>query len=276
MLQSPEPRGVLRREFVVGAATALAGGLLGAPLRARASQTTAAPSRAALIEDLVAANRILARHGIVDGFGHVSVRDDRDPKRFFLSRSLAPELVSAADILEFDLESRTVDAKGPGYSERFIHGEIYKARTDVNAIVHSHSPSVIPFGVTGVALRPVYHLAAFIGDGVPVFDIRKAAGITDMLVSDSARGRALAQVLGARPVALMRGHGVVVAGSSLPVAVGRSIYVESNAKIQAQALALGGSVTYLSTEEARQIMLAGENGGYLRAWELWKQQAIVR
>ena len=258
------------------AAAALAGGLLEAPLRARASQPSAAPARAALIEDLVAANRILARHGIVDGFGHVSVRDARDPQRFFLSRSLAPELVSAADILEFDLESRTVDAKGPGYSERFIHGEIYKARTDVNAIVHSHSPSVIPFGVTGVALRPVYHLAAFIGDGVPVFDIRKAAGITDMLVSDSARGRALAQVLGARPVALMRGHGVVVVGASLPVAVGRSIYVESNAKIQAQAITLGGTITYLSPEEARQIMLAGENGGYQRAWELWKQQVTVR
>jgi ribulose-5-phosphate 4-epimerase/fuculose-1-phosphate aldolase len=276
MQQNPEPRGVRRREFVVRAAAALAGGLLGTPLRARASQTSAAPPRAALIEDLVAANRILARHGIVDAFGHVSVRDERDPQRFFLSRSLAPELVSAADILEFDLESRTADAKGPGYSERFIHGEIYKARTDVNAIVHSHSPSVIPFGVTGVALRPVYHLAAFIGDGVPVFDIRKAAGITDMLVSDSARGRALAQVLGARPVALMRGHGVVVVGSSLPFAVGRSIYVESNAKIQAQALALGGSLTYLSPDEARQIVVAGENGGYQRAWELWKQQVAVR
>ena len=268
----------MRREFVVRASAALAGALLGAPLRARTSQTSVAPppSRDALIEDLVAANRILAQHGIVDGFGHVSVRDERDPQRFFLSRSLAPERVSAADILEFDLESHTVSAKGPGYSERFIHGEIYKARTDVNAIVHSHSPSVIPFGVSGVALRPVYHMAAFIGDGVPVFDIRKAAGITDMLVSDSARGRALAQVLGTRPVVLMRGHGVVVVGSSLPVVVGRSIYVESNAKIQSQTLALGGSITYLSPEEARQVMAAGENGGYQRAWDLWKQQAIVK
>jgi ribulose-5-phosphate 4-epimerase/fuculose-1-phosphate aldolase len=278
MQQNPEPRRVLRREFVVRAAAALAGGLLAAPLRIGASQTSAAPlpSRDALVADLVAANRILARHGIVDGFGHVSVRDVRDPQRFLLSRSIAPELVSAADILEFDLESRTVDAKGPGYSERFIHGEIYKARADVQAIVHSHSPSVIPFGVTSVALRPVYHLAAFIGDGVPVFDIRKESGVTDMLVSDSPRGRALAQVLGARPVVLMRGHGVVVVGSSLPIAVGRSIYVESNAKVQAQALTLGGRITYLSPEEAHQIMAAGENGGYQRAWELWKQQAIVK
>jgi len=263
--------------FAVCAAAALAGGLPGSQTRAGASQTSATlPSHDALIEDLVAANRILAQHGIVDGFGHVSVRDGRDAQRFLLSRSIAPALVSAADILEFDLESRTLDAKGPGYSERFIHGEIYKARPDVKAIVHSHSPSVIPFGVTGVALRPVYHLAAFIGDGVPVFDIRKAAGITDMLVSDSARGRALAQVLGPRPVALMRGHGVVVVGSTLPIAVGRSIYVEANAKTQAQTLALGGSITYLSPEEAHQIMAAGENGGYQRAWDLWKHQAIAK
>jgi ribulose-5-phosphate 4-epimerase/fuculose-1-phosphate aldolase len=242
----------------------------------RQTPGSAAASTRAVIEDLVAANRILAQQGIVDGFGHVSARHDRDPGRFLLSRSLAPELVTADDILEYDLDSHTVDARGPGYLERFIHGELYRARPDVKAIVHSHSPGPIPFGVSGVALRPVYHMAAFIGDGVPVFDIRKAAGVTDMLVSDPVRARALADTLGPQPAALMRGHGVVVVGPSLPVVIGRSIYLELNARLQLQALSLGTSITYLSPEEAHQIMAAGENGAYSRAWELWKRKAMTK
>src|SRR5215475_723897 len=161
----------------------------------------------ALIENLVAAYRILAQQGVLDGFGHFSARHNRAANRFIMARSLAPELVTAADLIEFDLDGNAVDAKGRAvYSERFIHGEIYRARPDVRAVVHNHAPSVIPFGVTNVPMRPVYHMAGFIGNGVPIFDIRKTFGMTDMLVSDSAKGRALAQALGDKTCVLMRGH----------------------------------------------------------------------
>jgi len=192
-----------------------------------------------------------------------------------MSRSLAPALVTVADIMEWDLESTPVDPRGrTGFIERFIHGEIYKARPDVKAVVHNHSPSVIPFGVTPVPLRPLYHVSSFLGGGVPVFDIRVAAGqATDMLVSTPALGRALAQTLGARPVALMRGHGAVVVGPSVQMAVFRSVYTEMNAKLQTQAMALGGPVTYLDDEEARKAE-ANKPTTIGRAWELWKQKAV--
>jgi ribulose-5-phosphate 4-epimerase/fuculose-1-phosphate aldolase len=157
------------------------------------------------------------------------------------------------------------------YSERFIHGAIYKARPDINAVVHNHSPSVIPFGVSAIRMRPLYHMAAFIGEGLPVFDIRKVAGMTDMLVSDPAKARGLVQVLSKSNAALLRGHGAVVVGSTLPLAVGRSVYLELNARLQTEALDLGGPITYLDPEEARRAIEAGENGGYLRPWELWKR-----
>src|SRR5262245_9351880 len=190
----------------------------------------------ALIENLVAAYRILAQQGVLDGFGHVSARHNRADNRFVMSRSLAPELVTAGDLIEFDLDGSAVDARSRAlYSERFIHAEIYRARPDIGAIVHAHAPSLIPYGVTSVPLRPLYHMASFIADGVPVFDIRKMFGITDMLVSDSPKGRALAQVLGDKTCVLMRGHGVVVVGSSIPIAVGRSIYLDINAQVQTQA-----------------------------------------
>src|SRR5262249_50734881 len=140
--------------------------------------------------------------------------------------------------------------------------------------VHNHASSLIPFGVTNTALRPMYHMASFIGNGVPVFDIRKNFGMTDMLVSDSAKGRALAQTLGDKTCALMRGHGVVVVGSSIPYAVGRSIYLDLNARIQMQAISLGGNITSLDPQEAQKMMDAGENRGYERPWELWKSKAM--
>ena len=231
----------------------------------------------ALIQDLVAAYRILAQQGVLDGFGHVSARHNRAANRFIMSRSLAPELVTAADLIEFDLDGNAVDAKGRAlYSERFIHAEIYRARSDVRAVVHNHAPSVIPFGVTNVPLRPMYHMASFIGSGVPVFDIRKLFGMTDMLVSDSAKARTLAQTLGDKTCVLMRGHGVAVVGPNIPYAVGRSIYLDLNAKIQAQAMALSGNVTYLDPQEAQKIMDAGENRGYERPWELWKAKAMAK
>jgi len=247
--------------------------VMGAP-----PQTASSDARpdAALIADLVAANRILAQENIFDGFGHVSARDGRNPNRYYLARSLAPGLVAAGDILEFDLDSNAVNAKGIAvYSERFIHGEIYKARPDVKAIVHNHSPALIPFSVSAVPLRPVSHTAGFIEDRVPVFDIRTSAGMTDMLVSNADRARALATVLGTRAAVLMRGHGVTVVGSTIPIAVGRSIYLERNATLQTQAIALGGDITYLDPAEARQIVAGGENGGYLRAWDLWKKRAMA-
>jgi HCOMODA/2-hydroxy-3-carboxy-muconic semialdehyde decarboxylase len=228
-----------------------------------------------LVEDLVAANRILVDQGVLDGYGHVSVRHDRDPNRYLMSRSIAPELVTSADVMEYDLDSVAVDPRGRGlYLERFIHGEIYKARPDVKAVVHHHSPSVIPFGVTPQTLKPIYHMAAFLGEGAPVFEIRKFGGITDMLVRTPALGQALAQTLGAHSALLMRGHGGVVVGPTIPHAVARSVYMEVNAKLQQQALALG-PVTYLDPEEAKKVD-AAVSGTYPRPWELWKKKAQAR
>jgi len=229
------------------------------------------------MDDLVAANCILADSGVLDAFGHVSVRHDRNPERFVISSSLAAALVTSADLIEYDLDGRGINVRGRGeYSERFIHAEIYRARRDMNAVVHAHAPSLIPFGVSSTPLRPMYHMAGFIGDGIPIFDIRASAGITDMLVKDAAKGRALAQALGNKAAVLMRGHGVAVVGAMLPIAVGRSIYLDLNARTHQQALALGGNVTYLDSGEAQEIMKSGENRSYERAWELWKRKVSVR
>jgi ribulose-5-phosphate 4-epimerase/fuculose-1-phosphate aldolase len=207
-----------------------------------------------LIDDLVAANRILAQQGVLDGFGHVSVRLESDPSRFLMSRSLAPELVTAADILTYDLDGVALDAAGRSSSrERFIHSAIYKARPDVKSIVHNHSPSIIPFGVRSVPLRPVYHMAAFIGEGIPIFDIRRHSGMTDMLVSDPDRARGLVEALGNYTAVLMRGHGSTVVGSTILVAVGRSIYLEMNARLQAQAIGLGGEITYPRSSGSSEV-----------------------
>ncbi|MGH7308615.1 MAG: class II aldolase/adducin family protein [Candidatus Rokuibacteriota bacterium] len=237
------------------------------------ASSSAGPADPTLVEDLVAANRILAAQGVVDAWGHVSVRHDRDPARYLMSRSLAPELVTADDIVEHDLDSVAVDAQGRSlYLERFIHGEIYRARPDVQAVVHHHSPSVIPFGVSGRPLRPIYHMAAFLGEDTPIFEIRAFGGMTDLLVRDPALGRALAQTLGRRTAALLRGHGAVVVGPTIQHAVARSVYMEMNARLQQQAIALG-SVTYLEPEEARRAD-ATVSGTYARPWELWKRRAL--
>ena len=223
-----------------------------------------------LIEDLVAANRILAEQGVVDGFGHVSARHDKDPQRFLLARSMAPALVSAADIIEFDLDGNAVNAEGRTvYLEIFIHGAIYKARPDVQAVVHSHSPSVIPFGVTGANLRPVYHMSSFLGSGTPIFDIRLKAGMTDMLIRNNTLGADLARALGDHAVVLMRGHGSTAVGNSIPQAVFRAIYTETNARLQAEAAKIG-PITFLDPEEAR-LSSATNNGVINRPWELWKR-----
>jgi len=232
---------------------------------------------AELIGDLVAANRILAGQGVLDGFGHVSARHDKDPGRYLLARSMAPALVTAADVMEFDLDSNPLDARGrTAYLERFIHGEIYKAHPAVQAVGHSHSPAVIPFGVVGVALRPIFHLGGFLGVGVPVFEIRDAGGpATDMLIRNAALGAALAKTLGSAPVALLRGHGDVVVGRSVREAVFRAIYTEVNARLESEALRLGqGQVVFLNDEEAKAA--AETNSAQIgRPWELWKATALA-
>jgi HCOMODA/2-hydroxy-3-carboxy-muconic semialdehyde decarboxylase len=230
-----------------------------------------------LIEDLVCAYRTLAEHGVLDSYGHVSVRSDRDPGRYFLSRSLAPELVTEADIMAYDLDSKPVDARGREmYRERFIHGEIYKTRPEVQAVVHNHSPSVIPFGVTSERLRPIFHMASFVGEGVPTFEIRDAEQGTDLLVKTPYLGQALARTLGKHPAALMRGHGCVVVGENLPRAVGRSIYLEICAKLQMQAMGIAGpagKITYLDDAE---VAASNPIQDYGRAWHLWRAKALAR
>lgn len=231
---------------------------------------TASP---ALIDDLVIANRILVNEGVLDGFGHISVRHDRDPSRFLIARSMAPGLVTADDIVACDLDGQVHDAQGRRtYVERFIHSEIYRARPDVKAVIHSHSPAVIPFGVTGARLRPICHMSGFLGAQVPVFEIRHAAGeASDLLVRSQALGKALADLLGDSAVALMRGHGNVVVGFSIQQVVFRAIYTENNARLQSEAMRLG-AINFLTPEEAQAT--SDMNDEHLdRPWQVWKKRA---
>jgi HCOMODA/2-hydroxy-3-carboxy-muconic semialdehyde decarboxylase len=229
-----------------------------------------------ILGDLVLANRILASLGVLDGYGHVSARDPARPDHFFLASALAPALVTADDLMAYDLDSCPVEERGrPMYAERFIHGEIFRARPDVNAVVHSHSPTVIPFGISKTALAPVYHMASFIPPAVPVFEIREAAGMTDLLIRTNALGKALAATLGDNAVALMRGHGNVVVGSNLKYAVFRAYYTEVNARLQLQARALDGPLTFIDPQES-----AKTNGGKginpERAWDMWVRSVEAR
>jgi len=225
-------------------------------------------------DDLVAANRILAEHGVIDAYGHVSLRSPKDPNRYYLAHSIAPERVQAEDILEYDLDSRPLDDAGrESVRERYIHGEIYKTRPDVMAVVHNHSPSVIPFSVTGVPMRALFHMAAFVGDGLPNFEIRDVQKGTDLLVKTPALGKALAFALKDKPAALMRGHGAVVVGENLARAVGRSVYLEQSARMQMQALLLSKSITYLDEAEVRASMPIQD---YKRAWPMWRAKALAQ
>ena len=227
------------------------------------------PVDRSVLADLAAASRILARQGVVDAFGHVSIRHPAAPDRFLMARALAPALVGPDDIQDFDLDCAVAGGDDrPSFLERFIHGEIYRARPDVMSVVHSHSPSVIPFGVVETPMRAMFHNAAFLAGGVPVFDIAERFGATDMLVRDGARGVALAAVLADKPVALMRAHGSVAVGPSLPVAVFRAVYTEVNARIQHQASAYGGRIAALTAEEGA-LADAVNAGAALRAWTLW-------
>lgn len=208
---------------------------------------------------------------------HVSVRSPSRPDRYLLACAKAPETVVAEDIMEYDLDSDPMDPRGREmYLERFIHGEIYRARPDVQAVVHNHSPTVIPFGITTQPLRPVFHMSAFVGEGVPVFEIRHAGGCaTDMLVRNQPLGVALAETLGEKSAALMRGHGSVVVGPNVPLAVARSIYLEMNARLQMQAMAIAGprgTENDLTSEEA--ALASASLKDYMRAWKMWSAQVM--
>jgi HCOMODA/2-hydroxy-3-carboxy-muconic semialdehyde decarboxylase len=224
----------------------------------------------AIVADLALASRILARLGVVDAFGHVSIRHPGLPDRFLMSRALAPALVTSSDIQVLDLECTILGGDSrPSFIERYIHGEVYRARTDVMSIVHSHSPSVIPFGLVATPMQAMFHTAAFLAGGVPVFDIAQRFGATDMLVRDRHKGIALAASLANRPIVLMRAHGSVAVGPSLQVAVFRAVYTEVNARIQHQANAYGGPIAALTDEEG-MLADAVNGGAALRAWDLWR------
>jgi ribulose-5-phosphate 4-epimerase/fuculose-1-phosphate aldolase len=244
---------------------------------ARANSTSAALK--AVIDDLVVGNRILYDQDVVDGYGHISARDPRNSERFLMSRARAPGLVEVADIMEFGLDGELVQAgPRPIYSERFIHSEVYRLRPDVHSVVHSHSPTVVPFTVTQVPLKPIR--APFLYPEVPVFDTRDVAGFTNLLISNRALGRALAEKLADNSVALLRGHGNVVVGQSVRVAVYRAIYTEANAKLLLQAKMLGGPINYLAPEEAAIMEEAQARSrpghGHDRTWEMWAAEALAR
>jgi ribulose-5-phosphate 4-epimerase/fuculose-1-phosphate aldolase len=231
------------------------------------------------ISDLVAANRILANEGVLDGFGHVSIRHPRTSGRYLMSRSLAPALVTAADIIEHDLENNAVLARDHGqtlYYERWIHGEVYKSRADVNAIVHSHSPTVVPFASTKAPLRPLLHNASFLGFGAPIFEIRNLVRHSDLMISSAPLGQAMAAIMGAASVVLLRGHGNVVVGPTMPITVFRAYYTEINARQQINAMALGrDDVVYMDAGECEttdKIMQSAAG----RPWELWKAKVAGR
>lgn len=223
-----------------------------------------------VVQDLATANRILFQRGVVDGFGHVSVRHPHHSDRFLIARSIAPALVTPEDIQELDLDGNAVTpGSPPTYQEKYIHSEIYRARADVGAVVHSHSPSILPFSVvSSVPLRAMCHMSGFLGLQTPVFEIRDAAGRgSDLLVRNRELGVALAKTLGANPVVLMRGHGSTAVGRNLRQAVFRAVYTEVNARLQSEALRLG-PVNYLTEEEA--VATAAANDSSIdRAWDLW-------
>ena len=230
-----------------------------------------------LIEELVTANRILAREEILDSFGHISARHPDDPGKYILSRARAPDCIEAEDIMTFELDGTSVDAQGrKPYAERYIHGAIYEARPDVHSIIHSHTSSVIPYGLTGWRLRPVAHVGACIGIDIPVWDAQESYGDTDLLVVSMGMGRDLVKTLGQNKVALMRGHGCVVAGDNIREVVFRGIQLDNNARLQKEALAMSehtGKMIYMSDGEITAWERILTPYSWERAWENWCKRA---
>ncbi len=268
-----------RRGFLSGSSLLLTGALLGAteeakaktaPLPAALPATAADPQdKNALFDDLVTANHILQDQGVVDGYGHISVRNPANPNHFYISRWLAPDLVTVSDIVELDLDCVPVNGDTRKlYSERWIHAEIYRARPDVKSIVHTHAPTVVLMGGINETLLPIYHMGGFIGSGLPVFDIRKSFGMTNMLINDAPKGKALAQALGDKPAAFMRGHGGIAVGTSIMHSVGRSVYLKVNAEMYLQAG--GRKIETLSPEEAHLAEIG--NSDFPKDWDLWSRK----
>lgn len=235
------------------------------------------PSLSEVIEELVTANRILAREEILDSFGHISARHPENPNRFLLSRARAPDMIEEADIMTFEHDGTPVE---PGdrkpYLERYIHGAIYEARPDVHAVVHSHTGSVLPYGVTGWKLRPMAHVGACIGKDVPIWDADEKFGETDLLVVNMAMGRDLVRTLGQGNVALMRGHGCAVAGANIRECVFRIIQLDVNARLQREALAMSqvtGQLKFMSDGEIDAWNKILTPYSWERAWENWCKRA---
>lgn len=239
----------------------------------RASKPAADPASKDQIDELVLANRMLTNTGVLDAYGHVSVRSTRNPNHFFLARHIPAGTVTANDVIEYDLDTKPVfETDFIGYSERFIHGEIYKARPDVKAVVHGHAPEIVTLSITQIPLRPVSHMGAFLGLGVPVFETRSAASDGEMLIRSNELGRALAKTLADKPAALIRGHGAVVVADSLHVVAGRAYYMNVNAREQIQAqLLTGGKMTYLQPNETDKM---AAQDGFERFWELERQEVL--
>jgi HCOMODA/2-hydroxy-3-carboxy-muconic semialdehyde decarboxylase len=252
-----------------------------------AKSARVSPSRKQLIEDLVLANHILASNevGFLNAYGHVSVRDPADPEHYYMARYVSAGIVKASDIIEYDLDSNPVDGpRKDNFNERFIHGEIYKTRPDVMAVVHAHTPELVAFSVSSIPLRPVMAAASFLGDGIPTFDIRSYTHSSNVgIVSNPELGAALAKELGSRAAILLYGHGAVVVDTSLVNLVARSDALRQDAIVQQQAILLGGNVNYIKPTlrspgeppRARPPQQAPRDGGGAsgadRAWEYWKR-----
>jgi HCOMODA/2-hydroxy-3-carboxy-muconic semialdehyde decarboxylase len=235
-----------------------------------AAQTPAPPEDT--VDELIAANHVLAKLKVLDAFGHVTIRTPGNPQRYLMARSIAPVRVTEQDIIEFDLDSNPIDPRGRAASiERFIHGEIYKLRPDVKAIVHSHPPTVIPFSVSRTPLRPISHVAGFLWPEVPVYDPRTTVGPSNLLISNQTLGKALAETLGRNTVALIRGHGDVVVATTAGLATYRAYYTEMTAQLLLQTRLLDGPITFLDAEEAARINDLRQTG-YIRQWEEWKRE----
>ena len=228
---------------------------------------TATPTHKTVFEELVTATKILIHEGILDSFGHISARDPEDPQSFFLAKKLAPSHITADDFQKFDLEGETSDNR-PSYLERYIHSEIYKARPDVNCVLHSHSPAVLPYCFTDQPLRPVTHMGAFLGERVPVYEIRDKQGDdTDLFGGDNRVCADIAESLGGQAVVLMARHGVVNVGNSVREVVFRAVSTEQNAAAQTLGLQIG-NIEYLSPGEVKtagQLVGAQIN----RGWDHW-------
>jgi HCOMODA/2-hydroxy-3-carboxy-muconic semialdehyde decarboxylase len=226
------------------------------------------------IEELVIANHILYDQNAVDGYGHISVRNPANPNSFFLARSVAPSVVKVEDIMEFDMNGKALNGDTRvAYGERFIHSGVLKNRPDINSVIHGHASPTLPYGLTGITLKPVYHMSSFLGEGAPIFEIRNFAKPnldTDMFVSNSDLGDALSQTMGLQYFVLMRGHGYAAGADSIKKAVFRAIYAIQNASIQAEAMKMG-QVQYLTSGEATTSQETIEKT-IGRPWQLWSER----